>query len=75
MPLLAANYLAASLLTILMPIGLLLAIGIWHMLQFRRAPQDTPASSPSLPPPEMVAAASPSPEEIPPPAEPPSGEP
>ncbi len=57
--LLATNYLAASLLTIFLPLGLLIALTIWYALSLRRVPEDTPVSSPSLPPREVVAAASP----------------
>ncbi len=53
----ADNFLAGSLLTILLPIGLLIAIAIWYLLAVRRVPKDTPTSSVSLPPREMVEAA------------------
>jgi len=54
----ADNFLAGSLLTILMPTLLLSAIAIWYVLAVKRVPEDTPRSSPSLPPPEVLAAAS-----------------
>jgi hypothetical protein len=54
----ADNFLASSLLTILMPTLLLTAIAIWYVLAVKRVPEDTPTSSTSLPPPEVVAAAS-----------------
>ncbi|MGO9884177.1 MAG: hypothetical protein ACLPV4_14305 [Solirubrobacteraceae bacterium] len=69
----ADNYLAGSLLTLLLPICLLLAIAAWYMIAIRKVPEDTPASSPSLPPPEVVAAApQPTAEPVSPPANDPS---
>jgi hypothetical protein len=56
----ADNFLAGSILTLVMPIGLVLAIAIWYLLAVRHVPEDTPTSSASLPPPEVVAAAPPS---------------
>lgn len=53
----ADNFLAGSLLTILIPTLLLSVIAVWYVRTVRRLPEDTPASSPSLPPPEVVAAA------------------
>jgi hypothetical protein len=55
----ADSFLAGSLLTILLPLGLLIAIAIWYVLAIKRVPKDTPASSPSLPPDEVVEAAGP----------------
>jgi hypothetical protein len=55
----ADSFLAGSLLTILLPLGLLIAVAIWYMIAVRRVPEDTPASSPSLPGPEVVEAAGP----------------
>jgi hypothetical protein len=52
----ADNFLAGSLLTILLPLGLLIAISIWYVFTIKRVPEDTPASSAALPPPEVVAA-------------------
>ena len=70
----ADNFLAGSLLTILVPLGLLVAISIWYMVALKRVPEDTPRSSPTLPPPEVVAAAAPpTPEQRTP--EPPAGQP
>jgi hypothetical protein len=57
----ADNFLAGSLLTLLMPVGLLIAIAIWYVLAVKRVPEDTPTSSTSLPSPEVPAAASPPP--------------
>jgi hypothetical protein len=56
----ADNFLAGSYLSLLMPVGLLIVIAIWYVRTVRRLPEDTPASSPSLPPPEVLAAADPS---------------
>jgi hypothetical protein len=55
----ADSVLAGSLLTILVPLGLLIAIAIWYVLAIRRVPKDTPESSPALPGPEVVEAAGP----------------
>ena len=52
----ADNFLAGSLLTILIPLGLLIAIAIWYVITIRRVPEDTPTSSAALPSPEVVAA-------------------
>ncbi len=68
----ADNFLAGSLLTILMPTGLLIAIAIWYVLAVKRVPEDTPTSSSVLPPPDVLAAADPDAEDIV--AEPPAGE-
>jgi hypothetical protein len=69
----ADNFLAGSLLTLLLPGGLLVAIAILFVLAFKRVPTDTPTTSAALPPPEVVAAASVAPTEINP-AGPPPGE-
>ncbi len=53
----ADNFLAGSLLTILLPIGLLTALAIWYVLALKRVPKDTPRSSPSLPAPDVVESA------------------
>lgn len=55
----ADNFLAGSILSLVLPTGLLIAIAIWYVLAVRRVPEDTPTSSPSLPSPEVLAAASP----------------
>jgi hypothetical protein len=63
----ADNFLAGSLLTLLIPTGLLIAIAIWYVFAVKRVPKDTPKSSPSLPSPEVVAAApTPTSEQTPP---------
>jgi cytoskeletal protein RodZ len=53
----ADNFLAGSLLTLLMPVLLLIALVVWYMIAIRKVPE-TPESSPSLPSPEVVAATS-----------------
>jgi hypothetical protein len=55
----ADNFLAGSLLTIVLPLGLLIAIAVWYVVAVRRVPTDTPVSSPALPPDEIVEAAGP----------------
>jgi hypothetical protein len=55
----ADSFLAGSLLTILLPLGLLIAIAIWYVIAVRRIPADTPTSSASLPSDEVVEAAGP----------------
>jgi hypothetical protein len=53
----ADNFLAGSVLTLVMPGGLLIAIAVWYMIAVRRVPQDTPESSSVLPPREVVETA------------------
>ena len=53
----ADNFLAGSILSLLMPVLLLSAIAVWYVLEVKRVPKDTPTSSTALPPPEVVAAA------------------
>jgi hypothetical protein len=69
----ADDFLAGSLLTLLLPCGLLVAIAILFVLAVKRVPTDTPTASAALPPPEVVAAASDVPSEINP-AGPPPGD-
>jgi hypothetical protein len=64
----ADNYLAGSLLTLLLPVCLLLAIAAWYVIAIRKVPEDTPASSPSMPPADVVAAAQPTAQPVSPPA-------
>ncbi len=56
MALFADDFLAGSLLSLLLPVCLLIAIAVWYVAFARRAP-DTHPSSPALPPPDVVAAA------------------
>ena len=53
----ADNFLAGSLLTLLMPTLLLSAIAVWYLLEIRRVPGDTPASSTARPSREVLTAA------------------
>ncbi|HEY3727198.1 MAG TPA: hypothetical protein VGL51_08505 [Solirubrobacteraceae bacterium] len=53
----ADNFLAGSLLSLLLPTLLLIAIAIWYVVIVRRVPEDTPESSAALPASEVVAAA------------------
>ena len=55
----ADNFLAGSLLTIFLPLGLLIVLTIWYVRVVRSVPEDTPTSSVSLPAAEVVAAAEP----------------
>jgi hypothetical protein len=55
----ADSFLTGALLTIVLPLALLVAIAIWYVMAIKRVPEDTPASSPSLPPQEVVEAAGP----------------
>ncbi|MGI8864302.1 MAG: hypothetical protein ACR2JH_07870 [Solirubrobacteraceae bacterium] len=67
----ADNFLAGSLLTLLVPVGLVIVLTIWYLVVVRRVPEDTPVSSASRPPAEVVAAA---PDSESTPAGPPVGE-
>jgi hypothetical protein len=69
----ADNFLAGSLLSLLLPLCLLIAITVWFVLSVKRVPHDTPTSSSALSPPEVVAAAPPAETGITP-AGPPPGE-
>jgi hypothetical protein len=71
---LADSFLAGSLLTILLPLGLLIAVAIWYVIAIKRVPKDTPESSPSLPGPEVVEAAGPAAVAEVTPADPPADE-
>ncbi len=68
----ADNFLAGSLLSLLLPAGLLIAIAIWYLVAVRRVPEDTPTSSSALPSADVVAAADPEAEDIQ--AEPPASQ-
>jgi hypothetical protein len=72
MPLFADNFLAGSLLSLLLPACLLIAIAVWYVAFARRAPDAHP-SSPTLPPADVVAAAAET-SELAQPAGPPPGE-
>ncbi len=70
----ADNFLAGSLLTILLPLALVVVLTVWYNLAARRVPEDTPESSSSLPAPEVVEAADPAVVAEITPAEPSAGE-
>jgi hypothetical protein len=53
----ATNFLAGSLLTLLLPIGTLIVITVWYVRALKHVPEDTPVSSATLPSSEMLAAA------------------
>ena len=72
MPLFADDFLAGSLLSLLLPVCLLIAIAVWYVGFARHAPDAHP-SSPTLPPPDVVAAAGDAPD-LTQPAGPPPGE-
>lgn len=72
MPLFADDFLAGSLLSLLLPACLLIAIAIWYVA-FARRTTDAHPSSPALPPPDVVAAV-PEGADRPQPAGPPPGE-
>jgi hypothetical protein len=69
----ADNFLAGSLLSLLLPVGLLIAVVLWYLVVMRRVPGDTAESSAALPPPEVVAAAGPEVREVTP-TDPPAGQ-
>ena len=72
MPLFADDFLAGSLLSLLLPVCLLIVIAIWYVHFARRAPDSHP-SSPTLPPADVVASAADA-ADRPQPAGPPPGE-
>jgi hypothetical protein len=53
----ATHFLAGSVLTLALPIGLLIVITVWYVLAVKHVPEDTPVSSAALPSSEMLAAA------------------
>jgi hypothetical protein len=60
----ADNFLAGSLLSLLLPTGLLIAIAIWYVVAVKRVPRDTPRSSAALPSSDVLAAADPEAQDI-----------
>lgn len=52
----ADNFLAGSLLSLLLPTVLLVAIVVWYVRSVRHIPEDTPESSAALPSSEVLAA-------------------
>jgi hypothetical protein len=61
---LADNFLAGSLLTLVLPIGLLIAVAVWYVRTVRHIPEDTPTASATLPSSDVLAAADPEAEDI-----------
>ena len=43
---LATNFLAGSLITLLMPVGLLIALVVWYSIAVKRVPDDPSKASP-----------------------------
>jgi hypothetical protein len=72
-PILFADFLAGSLLSLLLPVCLLIAIAVWYVHFVRHSPAETSPASATLPSSEMVAAAPDAVEEAQP-AGPPTGE-
>jgi hypothetical protein len=68
----ADNFLAGSVLSLLMPVCLLIAIALWYVRLAKRAPETHPASS-RLPSSEVVAAGADAADRVEP-AGPPPGE-
>ncbi len=60
----ADNFLAGSLLSLLLPTGLLVVIAIWYVRTVRRVPEDTPTASAALPSSDVLAAADPEAEDV-----------
>jgi hypothetical protein len=60
----ADNFLAGSLLSLLLPIGLLIAIAVWYVHTIKRVPEDTPTASAALPSPDVLAAADPEAQDV-----------
>jgi hypothetical protein len=44
----ADNFLAGSIISLLLPVGLLIVISVWYWRAVRRIPEDTDAPQPSL---------------------------
>ena len=61
----ADNFLAGSLLTLLMPVGLLIAIAIWYVLSVKRIPHASENSA-TLPAPDVISATQERPADPPP---------
>jgi hypothetical protein len=72
-PILFADFLAGSLLSLLLPVCLLIALAVWYVHFVRHSPADTSPASATLPPSEMVASAADAGDEVKP-AGPPPGE-
>ena len=55
----ADSFQAGAVLTLALPLALLIAIAVWYVFAVRRVPSDTPTTSATLPPSEVVDAAGP----------------
>jgi hypothetical protein len=53
----ADGFLAGSLLSLLLPVCLLIALALWYVRFVRHSPADTSPASSALPGPDVVAAA------------------
>jgi hypothetical protein len=60
----ADNFLAGSLLSLLLPTLLLVGIAVWYVRTVRHVPEDTPTASAALPSSDVLAAADPEAEDI-----------
>jgi hypothetical protein len=69
----ADNFFAGSLLSLLLPVCLLIALAVWYVHFVRHSPADTSPASSALPAAEVVAAAADDVEQVEP-AGPPPGE-
>jgi hypothetical protein len=56
MPLFADDFLAGSLLSLLLPVCLLIAIAVWYVMFAKRTTVDTHPAAARLPPADVVAA-------------------
>ncbi len=50
MNLIPATFLAGSLLTLLLPVGLLIALSVWYLMFVRRVPETDEGQEPVVPP-------------------------
>jgi hypothetical protein len=69
----ADNFLAGSLLSLLLPVCLLIALAVWYVHFVRHSPGDTSPASATLPHSDVVASAAHAVEDVEP-AGPPPGE-
>jgi hypothetical protein len=69
----ADNFLAGSLLSLLLPVCLLIALAVWYVHFVRHSPADTSPASSALPPADVIAASADEVDQVEP-AGPPPGE-
>ena len=69
----ADDFFAGSLLSLLLPVCLLIALAVWYVHFVRHSPADTSRASSTLPPADVVAAAADAADQVQP-AGPPPGE-